>query len=174
MALSWNITVQRDNGQYTPSDTNRKANSKPTFQQAKDDWLEYWQADRRLRHSDRTLCTRLYLDFNRRHYNETGQLVAWRGWESLMAKTVLGKTALSIAIKRLERFEAIDVDHGRYDHATKKRAGNQYHARLPRFAPVNLAGTKVHKQGSRPRFTTKVQTCEQDSLSRLSELDSLN
>jgi hypothetical protein len=101
------------------------------FAQASKIWLQGWHADRRLSHSDRTLCTQIYLHFNQTHFEKTGELLAWPGWTSLMAKTGLSKTSVFRRLRNLERLGAFGVEHGCYNHETKRRAGNRYHAKKP-------------------------------------------
>ena len=117
--------------------------------------------------ANKTVGAALSLHFNSEHYDKTRELIAWPAWETLMAETALGKTAIYEGITQLEHVRLLDVERGRYDHTAQRRTGNIYHV-PPRFAVANLA-----PQGSRPRFATKVRRGEQDSLNRLSESDSL-
>ena len=56
------------------------------------------------------------------------------------------KTTVKCAIEKFERLGLLDVEHGRYDHVAKRRAGNIYHV-PPRAVQAALAPD----QGPRPR-----------------------
>jgi len=147
---------------------NGKKNSKPTFEQARDAWLDHWDADPGLLHSDKTVVTRLYRNFNREHYDKTGELLAWLGWQRLMNETALRKAALSQAIRRLEGVKAINrgtrsirSHHQKAGwkripcHPTKVRTGEPC---IPHQGSRARFTTKVHHQGSPPRFAGQNKT----------------
>jgi len=140
------------------------APDRPPFAVAAGAWLKTATADRRLTAGEARLCAALYPHFNREHYEKTGELIAWPSWETLMARSTLSKSAVHRTIGKLERLRLLEVEHGRYDRATKRRAGNLYHV-PPRYSVVDLASD----QGPRARSTTKVHHGVQDSLSRLSD-----
>ena len=140
---------------------------KTAFAAASKTWLKTVLANPQLTHANKILGAALYLHFNKTHFERTGELIAWPAWKTLMTETTLGKTAIYDGIKQFERFRLLEVEHGRYDRSTQRRAGNLYH--VPRFATTNLAPD----QGSRPRFGSKVRHGEQDSVSRLGESDSV-
>src|SRR5262245_59435193 len=78
--------------------------------------------------ANKTFCTALYLNFNFKHYDKTGELIAWPGWSRLTAEFGLSKETISESIGQVERFRLLKVERGRYDRATHRRAGNLYRA----------------------------------------------
>src|SRR5262249_36141065 len=135
---------------------------------AREAWLKTTLAHPMLTDANKTVGSAIFLHFNYDHFDKTGELIAWPSWQTLMAATALGKTAIYDAINQFERFRLLEVEHGRYDHDNQRRAGNVYHV-PPRFAVTNLAP----HQGSPPRFATKVRHGEQDSVNRLGDSDSV-
>jgi Replication protein C N-terminal domain len=140
------------------------AADRPTFAVATKAWLKTTTADRRLTAGEARLCAALYQHFNYEHYEKTRELIAWPSWQTLMAWSTLSKTAVHNSIKKLKRLRLLEVEHGRYNRATRRRSGNLYHV-PPRFSVVNL----IPDQGSRARFTTKVHHGVQDSVNRLGD-----
>jgi hypothetical protein len=149
----------------------------PTFQQAREAWLDRWHFDHRLSDADRAFCTQLYLHFNRLHYEATGELMAWPSWETLRAKAGrLTKSAAFRRLRHLEQLGAVEIEHGRYDHKAKQRARNRYRA-VGAYQGCIAATLLRDYQGCTPDTIkaapvqpTKVAALQQDSLSR----DSLN
>jgi hypothetical protein len=135
------------------------AADKPPFAAAAKAWLRITTAHRRLTAGEARLCSALYQHFNFEHYEKTGELIAWPSWKTLMAWSALSKTTIFNAIVKLERLRLLEVEHGRFDGATRKRAGNVYHV-PPRFGVVNPAPD----QGSKPRFTLVNKTLRIDSV----------
>jgi hypothetical protein len=119
------------------------------FAQTRDAWLSRWHSDRRLTHSERVICSRMNQYFNREHFERTdGDLLAWPSWQTLMDETGMSKTSVYERLRNLERLGAFEVDHGRYDDKTKKRAGNRY---LVRKSKVHSAEPCRGDQGSASR-----------------------
>jgi hypothetical protein len=107
----------------------RKANvGRPTFQQAREAWLDRWYRDSRVSRGDKAFLIRFFLHFNRKHYDATGELLAWPSWGLLEAETGLAESTVFRRLRSLERLGALDVEHGRYNITTKKRAHNKYRA----------------------------------------------
>jgi hypothetical protein len=130
---------------FAPVDAlGRKKRAGLKFIQASKTWLQQWHEDSRLNHSERTLCTLIFLHFNAQRFERTGELVAWPGWKTLMAGGRLSKASVYRGLKKLERLGALQIEHGRYNPQTKKRANNYYKAR---FHPETDQGFRV-KQDS--------------------------
>jgi hypothetical protein len=147
-----------------------KPNGRRTFAQARDAWLKMVLADQRLTAGEARLCAALTLHFNYGQYDNSGELMAWPAWKTLMAESTLCKMTVFRSLENLERFGVLSVERGRYDPATKRRAGNRYRALLPRY-PVRYLGPQLSEQSSRPRYQTKVTHALHDSSSqRLDEL----
>jgi DNA-binding Lrp family transcriptional regulator len=142
------------------------ANQPKGFAQASKGWLQRWHADHRLSHSDRTFCTQLYLYFNELHFEKTGELLAWPSWNTLMARTGLSETSVFRRLRNLERLGALEIEHGRYNHETKRRAGNLYRARESNLAPVQPCKEK------QPCISGQKQPCT--GARRLGDRDSVN
>jgi hypothetical protein len=137
------------------------------FAQARDAWLSRWHSDRRLTHSERVICSRMHQYFNREHFERTaGDLLAWPSWQTLMDETGLSKTSVYERVRNLERLRAFEVEHGRYDDKTKKRAGNRYFVKKSK---VHSAEPCRGDQGS-PSRTNQGSP----SRTRLSESHSVN
>jgi hypothetical protein len=142
----------------------------PTFQQAREAWLDRWHFDHRLSDADRAFCTQLYLHFNRLHYEATGELMAWPSWETLRAKAGrLTKSAAFRRLRHLEQLGAVEIEHGRYDHKAKQRAGNRYRARGACQGCIAATLLRLFDQGC-ISDQSKVAPLTHDSLTR----DSLN
>jgi hypothetical protein len=136
------------------------------FAQTRDAWLSRWHSDRRLTHSERVICSRMNQYFNREHFERTdGDLLAWPSWQTLMDETGMSKTSVYERLRNLERLGAFEVDHGRYDDKTKKRAGNRY---LVRKSKVHSAEPCRGDQGSASRTNQGSA-----SRTRLDESDSV-
>jgi hypothetical protein len=130
---------------FAPVDAlGRKKRAGLKFIQASKTWLQQWHEDSRLNHSERTLCTLIFLHFNAQRFERTGELVAWPGWKTLMVKGRLSKASVSRGLKKLERLGPLKIEHGRYNYQTKKRAKNHYYAR---FHPETDQGFRM-KQDS--------------------------
>jgi hypothetical protein len=126
---------------FEPADLlGRRKRAGLKFIQASKTWLQQWHEDPRLSHSERTLCTLIYLFFNARRFERTGELLAWPGWKTLMAEGRLSKASVYRGLKKLERLGALQIEHGRYNPQTKKRANNYYKAR---FHPETEQGLRM-------------------------------
>ena len=136
------------------------------FAQASKTWLQQWHEDRRLSQSEKTVCTQIYLHFNMIRFEKSGKLVAWPSWATLMARTGLGKTSVFRRLRNLERFGALQIEHGRYNQETKKRIGNLYRARESKVAS---AQPSKEDQGC---ISVPNQGCT--SATRLGDRDSVN
>jgi hypothetical protein len=102
--------------------------ARPTFVQASEAWLDRWHEDCRLTQSDKNLCTRVCRYFNRAHFERTGELLAWPGWATLMAKTGLCKSSVFRGLRKLEQLGALKILHGGHDAKTGWKLPNQYRA----------------------------------------------
>jgi len=94
-------------------------------------WLKTTLAHPFLTDANKTFATALYLYFNVKHFGQTGELKAWPSWDTLSADFNLSRTTINGSAEQLERYQLLDIKHGRYDRATRRRAGNEYYARLP-------------------------------------------
>jgi hypothetical protein len=145
-----------------------KPEDKLTFAQARDAWLARWQEQDQLTHADRALVTQVYRHFNRVHFEKTGgELLAWPAWKTIAARARLSKSSVFRGFRKLERLGALEIKHGRYNHQTKRRAGNIYRAIDQGFI---LRPTKVSNR-DRPRFQDETRLFDSDSLNKN---DSLN
>src|SRR5262249_25701596 len=61
---------------------------------------------------------------------KTGELLGWEGWVNLQGNTTLSESSVERGFKTLERLGALEIEHGRYNHKTKQRAGNKYRAKF--------------------------------------------
>src|SRR5262249_22738436 len=59
------------------------------FEQAREAWHQKWHADNRLTPVYRVLVSQVTFHFNRDHYEERGELIAWPSWETIAAKARL-------------------------------------------------------------------------------------
>ena len=109
---------------------------KPTYAVDSKAWLKRTLAHPLLTNADKVFCAALYFYFNCKHYRQTGELIAWPSWGTLIAEFGLSKTTISESIEQLERFRLLDVERGRYNRATLKRAGNRYRV-PPKFAAAS-------------------------------------
>jgi hypothetical protein len=102
------------------------------FEQARDAWRDHWQ--RRgsgLTPAQRVLIGRIHADFNRKHFDETGELMAWRGWEAITAIAGLSKTSIFRGFRKFERCGALEINHGGRNPKTGWKLGNNYKAIMP-------------------------------------------
>ena len=98
------------------------------FAKASKDWLIRALAEAPS-HATRTFCTAIYLHFNSKIYQETGQLVAWPSWETLIANFGLSERSIRDAITWAEQGGFIQVQRGRRDG--QRRTVNKYYANPP-------------------------------------------
>ena len=125
------------------SDEAPKSNGRPNFWQARDSWRDHWQADSQLTHADRTVVTQMFRHFNRKHYERTYELQAFPKWETMGKAGHLSKATIFRALRKLERLGALEIEHGRYNHETKKRARNVYRVVRPRFQIETDQGFRI-------------------------------
>jgi hypothetical protein len=104
----------------------RHAGRNKSFGAARDAWQNAW-----LRHLNGKLLIAVGQSFNRKHYEATGELRAWKKWETLQGQTGLSESTVERFFKRAEQLGALDIEHGRYNHTKKKRDHNRYRARHP-------------------------------------------
>jgi hypothetical protein len=136
---------------------------KPTFAVASKAWLKTTQTHPLLTDANKTFCTALYFYFNVKHYQRTGELIAWPGWDTLITEFGLSKETINESIGQVERFQLLNVERNRYDRATHRRAGNLY--RVPQgqdFGPYQ-------GQNSRPDQGQNSRQDSYDSPSPLGE-----
>jgi hypothetical protein len=100
-----------------------------TFVMVGKTWLKRTQTHPLLTDGPKRVSTALYLNFNYKHYQKTGELLAWPSWDTLTAEYGLGRTTIDDSIKALEHFQLLDVERG-YDRAAQRRKGNRYRARF--------------------------------------------
>src|SRR5262249_30994759 len=93
-------------------------------------WLKTTLTHPLLTDANKKFGTAIYLHFNFNHYERTGELKAWPGWDTLTTFG-LSRTTINESAGRLEHFQLLDVRRGRYDRAARRREGNEYFARLP-------------------------------------------
>lgn len=110
--------------------TNRAEAARKGFEQAREAWLT-WRADSRISHADRVLMQQVYLGFNRQHYERTGKLVAWPGWEKIAAEAHLSKTSIFRGFRRFELFGILEIRRGGRDPKTGRKLPNSYRAIMP-------------------------------------------
>jgi DNA-binding PadR family transcriptional regulator len=146
--------------QFKPSPPEPKPNGKPTFQQAREAWLQRCHGNGQLTHADRAVVTQIFRHFNRQHYEQSGELLAFPKWETMGEAGRLSKASIFRALRKLERLGAVEIKHGRYNHQTKKRARNVY--RVPDQGFI-LRPTKVSNR-DRPRFQDETRLFDIDSL----------
>jgi hypothetical protein len=146
---------------------------RPTFAQASKAWLRALVISRHVTDAEARVCAALFPFFNNEHYELTGELEAWPAWETLMAESGKSKATVDRALRKLERIGALEIEHGRYDDVTKRRAGNRYHVPLNFLDQGLTSETLRPDQGLRARSQSKVSPVRQDSVSRLGESDSV-
>jgi hypothetical protein len=111
----------------------------PSFEQARDAWRDHWQRkDSGLTATQRVLIGRLHADFNRKHFEKTGDLLAWRGWESITTKAGPSESSILRGFRKLDRRGALEINHGGRNPKTGWKLGNSYKAIMP--PPVKLTG----------------------------------
>jgi hypothetical protein len=89
-----------------------------------------------LTHADKTFCSAIYDGFNTGIYKQTGKLVSWKSWDTIGVEFGLGKRTIAESQNRVESLGLLAIDHGRYDHTTKRREHNTYRAILRPTANV--------------------------------------
>jgi hypothetical protein len=114
------------------------------FAQASKAWLWPWFTDRRLTSGETKICQCIFLHFNSDHFKETGDLLAWPEWETIMNDANLKRSCVHKGLRRLKELGAFEVEHGPYDHEKKKRGSNRY---IVRTSKVHAGGPSKGKQG---------------------------
>lgn len=109
------------------------------FAQVSKAWLSRWSTDRRLTSGEQKICVRIYLHFNSDHFKETGDLLAWPSWQSLMDATGLSRPSVHRTLRGLKRLGAFETQRGPYDHENKKRGNTRYIVRTSKVSPVSTA-----------------------------------
>jgi hypothetical protein len=115
------------------------------FAQVSKAWLWRWTTDRRLTDGEERICVCIYLHFNSDHFKETGDLLAWPSWQSLMDATGLSRRSVSRCLQNLKRLGAFEIKRGPYDHKEKKRGNNRY---IARTSKVPLVTPRRGEQGA--------------------------
>src|SRR5262245_45585461 len=145
------------------------AADKPIFAAASREWLKRTHTHPFLTDGTKTLCTALYLYFNVKHYQKTGELIAYPTWGRLMREFGLSQTTIYESLAQLEQCRLIEIERGRYDRAAGKRTRNLY--RVPRFPEVGAYRQPSEYEGNQPSENEQYYV---DSTSRLGEsLDSV-
>jgi len=115
-------------------------------------WLQTVVAHPLLTDANKTLGTALYLKFNNKHYEKTGELKAWPAWDTLTAESGLSRTTINESVRQLEHFQLLNVKRGRYDRAAQRREGNEYFARFPSPQGANSVPYQGTNSVSNPRY----------------------
>jgi|SRR5262249_16326597 len=123
------------------------------FEQAREAWHQKWHADNRLTPVYRVLVSQVTFHFNRDHYEERGELIAWPSWETIAAKARLSIASIDRGFRILERLGALKTLRER-DPKTGQNKGNTYIA--------------TYQDDRRPPIKATYQ-----GESRLSDIDSL-
>jgi hypothetical protein len=101
------------------------------FAQAREAWVRWCCVDSGLSPAERNFVTSLAMYFNVSQYKETGELVAWPAWETLISKWSLSRTTIWRAQQKLEHQGKLKVTHGRFNPSTGHKLGNKYRAFPP-------------------------------------------
>ena len=109
------------------------------FAAASKAWLNVW-TDGRVTHGEARLAMRLFLYIDGKHFQATGQLLSYPGWDLLLEKTTLHRTSIARGLKKLESLGAIKIIHGGFDPKTGRRRPNQY-----LLIPPNQNGNETHQ-----------------------------
>jgi hypothetical protein len=133
------------------------ASSTETFVAAGKAWLKTVIAHPLLTDANKTFGTALYLKFNFKHYEKTGELKAWPGWDTLTAEAGLSRWTVNESARQLEQFQLLEVLRGRYDRAAQKREGNEYFARFP-SAPQGVEFVPCQGVNFTPNPRCEIQT----------------
>ena len=88
--------------------------AKPTFAAATKTWLKVTQAHPLLTEGCKRLCVGLYCNFNYKHYEATGELLAWPSWNRLIAEFGLCKATINDGLCQLEHFSLLEIKRGGY------------------------------------------------------------
>jgi hypothetical protein len=142
--------------------------AQPGFAQASKAWLNRWHEDARLTHAERTLITRIYIGFNHDHFETTGELIAWPGWETIEAEGRLSEASIDRGLKKLQRLGALEVLKRGYNPKTGWRLPSRYRALTPKPLP---AEPPLRMKGGHPS-PCKVATSQDER--RLGDSDSVN
>jgi hypothetical protein len=128
-----------------PFEATPPSQPKMGFAQATKTWLDEWNAERGL---NTKLCVQIFLHFNEKHFEETGELLAWPGWDRLAAKTGLSRRSVAAGLQKFEQAGALKIEHGRYNHEKKRRDGNFYWGKSK--VQVSAPSRELHlaKQGA--------------------------
>jgi hypothetical protein len=132
------------------------------FAAASKAWLSPLLADRRLTHGEKTLASRLFLYIDKNHFETTGQLLAYPGWERLGEETTLSKSSIDRSLKKFESVGAVKINRGGFDPKTGRRRPNQYLLTIPVQVPPMTPGqstpnpdTRCQIQVSKPGVTSE-------------------
>jgi hypothetical protein len=88
-------------------------------------WLDVW-TDSRVTHGEARLAMRLFLYIDGKHFQATGQLLSYPGWDLLQEKTTLHRSSVARGLKKFESLGAIKIIRGGFDPKTGRRRPNQY------------------------------------------------
>jgi hypothetical protein len=126
-------------------DAPKATNGRSKFTETCERWQDHWQANGHLTHADKRLVSQLCRFFNRREFENTGKLIAWPSWATITARAHLSKATIARGFRKLERLRALEIEHGQYNHETKKRARNVYRAIRPRSQIETDQGLKLRQ-----------------------------
>jgi len=113
-------------------------------------WLKPLIANPKFTDGEVRVCAAIYLSFNQKHYEQTGELLGWKTWLTLEDETAKSESTIERTFKKLERLGLLEIEHGRYDDAKKQRAENKYRATNP--SPV----TGCTNPSNTPRPTRQI------------------
>lgn len=159
-------TISSSSAVVIPFEANRPEERRG-FEQAREAWLT-WRADNRISHADRGLIQQVYLGFNRQHYERTGELISWPGWDKIAAEAHLSKASIFRGFRRFERFGLLKIHRGGRDPKTGWKLPNSYTAIMP--APGFTAKPGQVSRRDKTRFHGETRLSED----RLTEKESKN
>jgi hypothetical protein len=132
------LTTHNSSADVIPFQPVNRPEHKSRFAQAREAWLRQWQADDRLTHADRALVTQIFAHFNQRHFQETGELLAWPSWETITTQARLSEPSIRRGLKKLEHVGALKIIRGGRDPKTGWKLKNEYYAVCS--PPVGVTG----------------------------------
>jgi hypothetical protein len=111
-------------------------------------WLDPLLSERRLTHGEKTMASRLFLYIDRKHFEATGQLMAYPGWARLQDETNLTERSVARGMAKLEHIGVVKIIHGGFDPKTGQRRPNKYILLLPSHLTQESGGFHLTKSAS--------------------------
>jgi hypothetical protein len=128
-------------------------------------WLDVW-TDSRVTHGEARLAMRLFQYIDGKHFQATGQLLSYPGWDLLQEKTTLHRSSVARGLKKFESLGAIKIIRGGFDPKTGQRRPNQYLLIPPNQVaptrpgnPVTRSQNQVAKPGRKTRSRQRRGEC---------------